>query len=82
MILLDYAKFKCQEWPELTEYSKIVVDNKNKKVYVNYRTRDQGNIISQNDELVDYYKTLVDPYIVFPEYRLGIKEKEKKERMD
>ncbi len=72
-ILIDYAKFKCEEWPELTLASKVVIDNSNKKLYVSYRAKDQSSIVSKMDELVDFYKTLKDPYIVFPEYRLGIR---------
>ena len=37
--------------------------------------------MSKVDELVDFYKTMVDPFIPFPEYSLGIKEKERKQKM-
>ena len=35
--------------------------------------------MSKTDELPNYYKTLVDPYIPFAEYSLGIKEKKYKQ---
>ena len=38
--------------------------------------------MSKVDELVDFYKTMVDPFIPFPEYSLGIKEKERKQKME
>lgn len=39
-------------------------------------------MVDKVDELIDFYKTMVDPYIPFPEYSLGLKEKERKQRMD
>lgn len=46
-----------------------------------YKAREKGVVLPKIDELIDYYKTLVDPYIPFADYSLGIKEKERKQKM-
>jgi hypothetical protein len=57
------------------------VDHNKEKVFVLYKIREKGVVLSKIDELIDYYKTLIDPYIPFAEYALGIKEKERKQKM-
>lgn len=74
---MEYAKFKCQECPELLHSAEIIVNHQTKKVSVIYNTKEKGSIVTKIDEIIDYYKTFIDPYVPFSEYGLGIREKER-----
>jgi hypothetical protein len=39
-------------------------------------------VTSKLEELADYYKTMLDPYVPFADYTLGIKDKEKEKKMN
>lgn len=60
----------------------MVIENNDKKLYITYKAKEYSTVVDKVDELIDFYKTIADPYIPFPEYSLGLKEKERKERMD
>lgn len=57
----------------------MIINHSELKVYVTYRAREENNYnpVLKIDEIIEFYKTLKDPYIPFPEYSLGIKDKER-----
>ena len=46
-VLMEYAKYRCEEWPELLDCSRIVVENNEKKVFLSYKVREYGTITTK-----------------------------------
>lgn len=79
---MAYAKFKCEGCMDLIDCAKVVVDHSKRMVYVSYKMREQGTVLSKMDELIDYFRTLCDPYVPFPEYSLGMGQKQHRKKME
>ena len=81
-VLMEYAKFKCEDCADLIDCAKVVIDHSKRITYVTYKVREEGTVLSKLDELIDYFRTMSDPYVPFPEYSLGMREKEHKKKME
>ena len=52
--------------------ARIIINNTERKIFVQYRYVEKGNANTFFKEITGLYETMVDPYINFSDYSLGI----------
>lgn len=58
--------------------AEIIISNRERKIYVQYNYEENGEMGRFLNEIEGLYSTMVDPYINFSEYSLGLRRNEKK----
>jgi hypothetical protein len=46
-VLMEYAKYRCEEWPDLLDCCRIIVENNEGKVYLSHKVREYGTITTK-----------------------------------
>lgn len=76
-ILVKYLKFKCSKFKQYALNGSCFVDHRQCKVFIEFKkpNKQTNSIETEIIEIKSFYQTLIDPYVSFNEYALGIPDK-------